>query len=559
MNEHCEKLVNSVISSNKKVTLDYLLDLCDEYDLTPAEVDWVAEKLLELHRIKTNDIPTDSVHGTQEKQISILPLPVNRNEICDYSFQNHQELENVVIPDTIETIGNGAFVNCKHLKSIVVPSSVKYIGDDCFLGCAQLKEVVFRGDLPQGSLYLLPLLNSNVDRLVIYGKVEKNQMLRGSLSIYDKLKIILYSTALSDCYEIFGEHCFLCIEGFAYAALRGDTFDDVVYKKNQSYIKQHYEALFYYGVVKHDSSLMEYLYNYDLLPNRIHKKTLDSIFPEELRSKLTTKIQVLNDYEKVFPLSEEAIKKYWKYVRVDNNSTIAITSYRGDNIDYIRVPNMIDGTTVSHISQYAFSCLRDFYRNRSIFGKPSDERYVLRKLIKEIELPNTIQSIADNAFEYCSNLTINIPASVTSIGENAFEGCRNLTVIAPKGSYAMKYALKHRLPVQGTVESSETRFTIVGIHAYGNRRFLQNGTTIEIYKEPENEYDPYAVRVEIEGVGCVGHIANSARTIRLGCTSSKEICDMIGTCASATIVEAYPQYAIAILNEAKDNCDEQSL
>ena len=71
----------------------------------------------------------------------------------------------------------------------------------------------------------MPLLNSNVDRLVIYGKVEKNQMLRGGLSIYDKLKIILYSTALSDCYEIFGEHCFLCIEGFAYAALRGDTFD----------------------------------------------------------------------------------------------------------------------------------------------------------------------------------------------------------------------------------------------------------------------------------------------------------------------------------------------
>lgn len=123
----------------------------------------------------------------------------------------------------------------------------------------------------------------------------------------------------------------------------------------------------------------------------------------------------------------------------------------------------------------------------------------------------------------------------------------------------MKYALKHRLPVQETVESSETRFTIVGIHAYGNGRFLQNGTTIEIYKEPENEYDPYAVRVEIDGVGCVGHIANSARTIRLGCTSSKEICDMIGTCASATIVEAYPQYAIAILNEAKDNCDEQPL
>lgn len=73
MNEHCEKLVNSVISSNKKVTLDYLLDLCDEYDLTPAEVDWVAEKLLELHRIKTNDIPTDSVHAEQFSIANDIP------------------------------------------------------------------------------------------------------------------------------------------------------------------------------------------------------------------------------------------------------------------------------------------------------------------------------------------------------------------------------------------------------------------------------------------------------------------------------------------------------
>ena len=357
MTEHCEKLVNSAIESNEKITLNRLLDLCDECDLTVEEVDRVTERLLELHRIKTNDIQSDTIRETHKNQTSTLPTLFGCNAIPDNSFQNHQELENVVIPDTVETVGINAFENCKHLKSIVVPSSVKYIGDGCFSGCVQLKEVVFMGNLPQGSLYLLPLLNSNVDRFVVYGKVEKNPMLIGSLSIHDKLKIILYSTALSDCYEIFGEHCFLCIEGFAYAALRGDTFDDVIYKKNQSYIKQHYEALFYYGVVKHDSSLMEYLYNYDLLPNRIHKKTLDSIFPEALRSKLTTKIQVLNDYEKVFPLSEEAIKKYWKYVRVDNNSTIAITSYRGDNIDYIRVPNMIDGTTVSHIFQYAFSFL----------------------------------------------------------------------------------------------------------------------------------------------------------------------------------------------------------
>lgn len=39
MNNHCEKLIESVKTLNKKIALDSLLDLCDDYDLTPAEVD----------------------------------------------------------------------------------------------------------------------------------------------------------------------------------------------------------------------------------------------------------------------------------------------------------------------------------------------------------------------------------------------------------------------------------------------------------------------------------------------------------------------------------------
>mgnify|MGYP002523834329 CR=1 FL=1 len=71
--------------------------------------------------------------------------------------------------------------------------------------------------------------------------------------------------------------------------------------------------------------------------------------------------------------------------------------------------------------------------------------------LTEITIPNTITSIADNAFYYCSNLTkvtlpntitylsgfnncnnlidINIPDSVTSIGNYAFDNCGRLTSI----------------------------------------------------------------------------------------------------------------------------------
>lgn len=41
---------------------------------------------------------------------------------------------------------------------------------------------------------------------------------------------------------------------------------------------------------------------------------------------------------------------------------------------------------------------------------------------------------------------------------------------------------------------------------------LQSGMKITIIKEPDNSYDPFAIRVELDDIGCVGHIANRSRT-----------------------------------------------
>ena len=50
-------------------------------------------------------------------------------------------------------------------------------------------------------------------------------------------------------------------------------------------------------------------------------------------------------------------------------------------------------------------------------------------------IPESVTSIGDNAFEYCTSLTsITLPESVTSIGEGAFWGCSSLTAITiPEG------------------------------------------------------------------------------------------------------------------------------
>lgn len=51
-----------------------------------------------------------------------------------------KDIENVILPETLETIGERAFYTCSGLKSIIIPENVSSIGVEAFLGCTSLKE-----------------------------------------------------------------------------------------------------------------------------------------------------------------------------------------------------------------------------------------------------------------------------------------------------------------------------------------------------------------------------------------------------------------------------------
>ncbi len=61
--------------------------------------------------------------------------------------------------------------------------------------------------------------------------------------------------------------------------------------------------------------------------------------------------------------------------------------------------------------------------------------------LKEVTLPNGLESIEDYMFKNCKNLEwVAIPSSVKQIKCNAFEDCGKVTIKAPKNSYAIAYA-----------------------------------------------------------------------------------------------------------------------
>ena len=69
----------------------------------------------------------------------MLDFVIRKDILVKYTGNN----KNVVIPDSVVTIKNGAFERNKSIVSVVIPDSVKVVGDSAFRGCESLEKVTF--------------------------------------------------------------------------------------------------------------------------------------------------------------------------------------------------------------------------------------------------------------------------------------------------------------------------------------------------------------------------------------------------------------------------------
>ena len=98
-------------------------------------------------------------------------LPVKT--ICRGVFQNNSNITNVVIPDTVTSIGDLAFGWCSNLSSVVIGDSVISIGDLAFSNCHsslyteyEYGKYVKSGDNPYA--VLIELTNKNMSTYDIH-------------------------------------------------------------------------------------------------------------------------------------------------------------------------------------------------------------------------------------------------------------------------------------------------------------------------------------------------------------------------------------------------------
>lgn len=75
--------------------------------------------------------------------------------IDDDAFEDCEQLQQVVLPETVTRIGAWAFYRCKALETMVVPSSVTTIGDRAFSHCKSLKSLLLVGPVKSIGEYVI--------------------------------------------------------------------------------------------------------------------------------------------------------------------------------------------------------------------------------------------------------------------------------------------------------------------------------------------------------------------------------------------------------------------
>lgn len=87
-------------------------------------------------------------------------------------------------------------------------------------------------------------------------------------------------------------------------------------------------------------------------------------------------------------------------------------------------------------------------------------------------------------------------------------------------------------------------FTLTGCDYYMGTDLLEKNMVVTLEKDPKNEYDFEAIKVKLPGIGQIGNVANSHRTVVGETMSAGRLYDKIGDEATAKVRYLIPGGAI---------------
>ena len=372
-----EALVGLVLAdcsvTSKKELAQKGLDLKEQgvFKFLEKSAPVVLQKLLEeieVLRQKQNPSAQEKTVETRETKPRLFETKMVDGGLEISSFTN-KEINHVVIPSSVTSIGKYAFWGCKGLTSIEISNSVTTIGDSAFYGCTQIKEL----EAPTTALSSIP--KDSLQVVTINGGE--------TIGSHDFYKCTgLTSVTIPNSVTKIGSDAFWGCTGLT----------SIVIPNSVTKIGDHAfwgcTGLTIYCEAESQPSGWDSAWNSDNYPVVWDCKNND----------------VAED-GKIYLVEDGVIYSIYKgKATVERRSKAITTANIKEKISYKG-----NEYTVTAIGPYVF---------QNCTGLTS------------VVIPNSVTSIGKNAFRDCTNLTsVTIGNSVTSIGYEAFRGCTGLTSV----------------------------------------------------------------------------------------------------------------------------------
>jgi hypothetical protein len=364
--------------------------------------------------------------------------------IGDWAFYS-TSVTNVVIPDSVTSIGDGAFFDCESLTNVTIGNGVTNIGDWAFAFCPDLTSVSCRGNPPN-------LEGDNVfygNAATIYYLPEST----GWTPIFDGHPAILWNPPVPFTYTTNSDNVTLTITGYTgsggamtipaainFLPVTTIGHDAFYYSTNMTSVTipnsvttignaafcgctSLTNAIIGSGVTNIGYWVFQYC------------SSLTAIMVDAQNLSYGSVDGVLFDRDRT-TLVQYPGGKVGSYIMPSSVTSIEYGAFSDcDSLSSVTIPNSV--TTIGYAAFYECTRLTNVIIGSGVTSM-GDEAFYYCSSLTSIILPNSITNIGDYAFYDCTSLTnVTIGSGITSIGSDAFGFCSGLTRVTLPNSVTL--------------------------------------------------------------------------------------------------------------------------